>query len=260
MLTDPREPIDDDFDAWLGGLSPGDPPDDLKERCVATIERRRFWWKKRPGPRTEKRRFTRPWFTMGAGAVCLLIAAFGTAVAATTVAIVLTLSKAQRIDEALRNAGYMRITEAVLLISPDGGEASAYSKRTGTWERQVIAEVKGEKISPIVSTGVACFQAGDNVYAFSVPKGVWDSVKLPKGVAKERVVPVLTSNVACFQAGNRLYAFGAPTGKWRFVELPTGSHADPEVHSDMVIAVVSDRLYTFSATAGKWDSEEIEMK
>ena len=68
-----------------------------------------------------------------------------------------------------------------------------------------------ETVVPALTFKVACFQAGDRLYAFGAPTGKWQYVDLPAGSKVDREVH---SDMVIALAADRLYAFSATAGRW----------------------------------------------
>ncbi len=110
---------------------------------------------------------------------------------------------------------YLVAEGLIIVIAPDDQSVAAFSTHTGVWRKTTVKLADGEKITPVVGSQIAYFQAGDALFAFSAPKGSWHSVDIQAGAKVEAIVG---SGYAIVQVGNKLYAFSAMAGRWDSVD------------------------------------------
>jgi RNA polymerase sigma factor (sigma-70 family) len=100
---------------------------------------------------------------------------------------------------------------ALAITAKSIDHVAAFSALTGEWVKQHLRKPVEGSIKPIVSTGCAVYQAGNDVYAFSSNTGTWGALHL-EGDEKP-MVTVSTASVAAIQ-GNKVYIFPLKQGKW----------------------------------------------
>lgn len=90
-------------------------------------------------------------------------------------------------------------------------EITAFSATTAEWATQRLLNPVKEQIAPILSPGCALFQEGNNFYAFSAQKGLWDVLSLRDG---EKPRASLTTTYITVQQGDQIYVFPFKQAKW----------------------------------------------
>ena len=113
---------------------------------------------------------------------------------------------------------YLRSSSFLMVVAEDKTSVSAFSKTTGQWETQKIALAEKQKLEPVLSGNVACFQAGRYLYAYSADKGTWHAVELAEGVTANPVI--VGSEMVTAHVGDTLYAFSGPAASWDALEVP----------------------------------------
>jgi hypothetical protein len=103
---------------------------------------------------------------------------------------------------------YLQSDSIILFVSPANDAVSAYSKHTGKWQKQAVKIGPGEKLTPVLSQDVACFQVGNRLYGFSGRYGNWAAIDLEAGSKAEIR---LTADVA---VGVTKTAF-TPLARWQ---------------------------------------------
>ena len=102
----------------------------------------------------------------------------------------------------------------VLTIAMNGevSELAAFSpEREGAWKTQTLREPVEDEVVPIVGPGVAVYQVGNDVYAFSAKASQWGVLNLTgKGAPTVEV-----DNLAVLvQQGDTLHVFDVANGTW----------------------------------------------
>ncbi len=90
-------------------------------------------------------------------------------------------------------------------------EIAAFSATTGEWATQHLLKPVKEQISPVVAPGCALFQEGNNFYAFSARKGIWDVLSLRDG---EKPRANLSTSYITVQQGDQIFVFPFKQAKW----------------------------------------------
>ena len=90
-------------------------------------------------------------------------------------------------------------------------EIAAFSATTAEWATQRLLNPIKEQICPVVSPGCALFQEGNNFYAFSAQKGLWDVLSLREG---EKPRATLSTSYIAVQQGDQIYVFPFKQAKW----------------------------------------------
>ncbi len=91
-------------------------------------------------------------------------------------------------------------------------QIAAFSATTGEWATQRLLKPVKEQISPVVAPGCALFQEGNNFYAFSAKKGLWDVLSLGDG-EKPRAANLASSYITV-QQGDQIFVFPFKQAKW----------------------------------------------
>lgn len=107
-------------------------------------------------------------------------------------------------------------TSLAVVVSPNNHDVWAYSKFTGQWYLQSLPVPSRQPIQPLAGDVVAMFQAGRQVYAFSAPQGIWQTLDLEEGA---QLRPQIMEDWCLVVAGNSVHAFSAVTGKWVTLDL-----------------------------------------
>jgi len=90
-------------------------------------------------------------------------------------------------------------------------EIAAFSATTAEWAtRRLLNSVK-EQIAPVLSPSCALFQEGNNLYAFSAQKGLWDVLSLRDG---EKPRAMINTTYITVQQGDRIYVFPFKQAQW----------------------------------------------
>jgi RNA polymerase sigma factor (sigma-70 family) len=90
-------------------------------------------------------------------------------------------------------------------------EVAAFSAMTGEWKTQRLLNPIKQQIVPVVGLGCALFQEGNNFYAFSAQKGLWDVLSLQGG---EKPRASLSGTDIMVQQGNLIFVFPYKLAKW----------------------------------------------
>jgi hypothetical protein len=147
-------------------------------------------------------------------------------------------------------------TQLILVTSPEGDKATAYSTETGKAKTVRLFEAKGPKrgAMPIVSSLVAAYQlTGPNINrlaAFSVTDGSWHTQDLRDPT--DKATPIVGQSLVAYGIGRHIYAFSAVANRWDVLELPAGVKPQPAVSFQWVTFEHDGHLYVFSGKTGKW--------
>ncbi len=94
---------------------------------------------------------------------------------------------------------------------------AAASDRSGLWRVQELREPVVAVATPIVGPGVAAYQLGDYVYAFSATAQRWDVVKRPDNA--KFFTPIVSPGSVEVRGGGHIFTFSGNTGKWTDLDL-----------------------------------------
>jgi hypothetical protein len=151
---------------------------------------------------------------------------------------------------------YFMGTQLILVTSPEGDKATAYSMETGKAKTVRLFGPGGPKRGaiPIVSSSVAAYQlTGPNINrlaAFSVTDGSWHTQDLREPT--DNATPILSPSLVAYGIGRRIYAFSAVANRWDVLESPAGVKPQPIVSGQWVTFEHDGHLYVFSGKTGKW--------
>ncbi len=151
---------------------------------------------------------------------------------------------------------YLMGNQLVLVTSPEGDKATAYSTETGKAKTVRLFEARGARreATPIVSGSVAAYYLkGPNITrlaAFSVTDGSWHTQDLREPA--DEATPILGQSLVAYGIGRRLYAFSAIANRWDVLELAEGIKPQPVVGFEWVTFEHDGHLYIFSGKTGKW--------
>jgi hypothetical protein len=122
----------------------------------------------------------------------------------------------------------------MVVVAPDRSCVSAFSVDGGSWQHQTVTGHEGKDIPVVVGSDLACFQAGDRLYAFSGPRGTWHSVEIPADPHAANFIAV-GRQLAWYRGKDRLYTFSAVAGGWDSIEVsPAKDVAEGHSPSDDV--------------------------
>jgi RNA polymerase sigma factor (sigma-70 family) len=153
-------------------------------------------------------------------------------------------------------ARYLMGSGIVLMTSPEGDKATAYSIETGETKSIRLFDAKEPKhtVIPVMGLGIAAYYLEgpkiNRIVAYSADDGTWYPQNLKEPV--EKAQPLISNKLLAYGLGRRIYAFSAVAKRWDILELPEGSNPQPSVGFDLVTYEQDDHLYIFSAKTGKW--------
>lgn len=92
----------------------------------------------------------------------------------------------------------------------------ANSMKFGAWQRQTLPRGALGPIVPMLSPNIVCFQAGNQIFAFSAHTGNWSSTTIEDALPVEMQ---LTEDVLWFRQDSRIYTYCAKPGNWSKVDV-----------------------------------------
>ena len=107
---------------------------------------------------------------------------------------------------------------ALMLKGPKLTRIAVADTAGGTWHAQALQRPFDGQAVPIISSGVAVYKLGRDVYAYGADAGRWDLVELPEGL---QAMPVVAGGTVTIEGRGHIYTFAGQTGKWNHVDVRT---------------------------------------
>ncbi len=87
---------------------------------------------------------------------------------------------------------------------------------SGTWHPQDLREPVEGHVRPVVAPGLAVYNLGRYVYAYSAEAQRWGVAELPEGL---RAGPLVGPNGATIEGHGQIYTFIPRTGQWEHIDV-----------------------------------------
>ncbi|QEH34000.1 hypothetical protein OJF2_25330 [Aquisphaera giovannonii] len=105
---------------------------------------------------------------------------------------------------------------AVAASGPNITRLAASRPRGGEWRTVDLKEPFSGDLAPAIAGGVAAYQVGDHLFAYSAAFDRWEVATLPN---RDNVTLEVRSGIVIALAGDHVLSFDPGAGKWRDVDL-----------------------------------------